>query len=263
MAQSSGPFRSCRPAPPLAGFVDSFWIYEGYAPPHDRERLLPTGTTDLVFSLDCNGQVASGVAGPRSECLVLDTATPFSAIGVHFKPGGGFPFFGNLAELHNRGVTLDLVWGRDAANVRDRLWEAETAERRFQILEEALLAKARRALDRHAAVRYALEVFERSNGARAVGDVVEGTGISSRRFWELFRNEVGLSPKTFCRIRRFNEVLKRIEPLTTVDWLDVALSCGYFDQAHFNHDFRAFAGLSPSAYLRYRLSRTHVVASAG
>jgi AraC-like DNA-binding protein len=65
----------------------------------------------------------------------------------------------------------------------------------------------------------------------------------------------------FCRIRRFNEVLQRIERFTDVDWADVAASCGYFDQAHFNHNFRAFAALTPSAYLRDRISRTHVVVS--
>ena len=260
MAQSSGPFHLYRPGPPLSGFVDSFWIYEGYAPPHGRERLLPTGTTELVFTVDAKGRVASGVAGARSECLLLDTSTPFSVIAVHFRPGGGYPFFGAPStELHNRSVTLDLVWGGYAASVTDRLWESTTAESRFQVLEEALLSKARDGLDRHPAVRHALDVFDRTNGARTVGDVVQRIGISSRRFWELFRNEVGLSPKAFCRIRRFNEVLTHIERLTTVDWLDVALSCGYFDQAHFNHDFRAFAGLSPSAYLRDRMSRTHVV----
>jgi AraC-like DNA-binding protein len=91
-----------------------------------------------------------------------------------------------------------------------------------------------------------------------------GGGESAFRrdaFGSCFRNEVGLSPKAFCRIRRFNEVLRHIERLATIDWLDVALSCGYFDQAHFNHDFRAFAGLSPSAYLRDRMSRTHVAVS--
>jgi AraC-like DNA-binding protein len=96
---------------------------------------------------------------------------------------------------------------------------------------------------------------------RRVGDVVQGIGLSLRRFGELFGSEVGLPPKAFCRIRRFNEVLRRVERCIDVDWADVAASCGYFDQAHFNHDFRAFAGLTPSAYLRDRMSRTHVVVS--
>jgi transcriptional regulator GlxA family with amidase domain len=193
---------------------------------------------------------------------LLDTSTPFSVIAVHFRPGGGFPFFGvPSTELHNRSVALDLVWGGYGASVRDRLWEANTAESRFRILEDALLSKTRDGFERHPAVRYALDVFDRSSGTRTVDALVQGIGMSSRRFLELFRREVGLSPKRFCRIRRFNEVLARIERLTTVDWLDVALSCGYFDQAHFNHDFRAFAGLSPSHYLRDRLARTHVLVS--
>ena len=258
MAQAAGPFHLYRPGPPLSGFVDFFWICEGYVPRHRRERLLPTGAAELVFTLDANGRSDSGVAGARSECLVLDTSTPFSAIAVHFRPGGAFPFFGAPGcDLHNGGVSLDLVWGGDAASVRDRLWEAHSAKSRFTILEEALRTRAR-GLERHPAVRYALDAIDRSHGARAVGDVVHGIGISPRRFWELFRHEVGLSPKAFCRVRRFNDVLQRIEHLTSVDWLDVALSCGYFDQAHFNHDFRAFTGISPSAYLRDRMSRTHV-----
>jgi AraC-like DNA-binding protein len=58
-------------------------------------------------------------------------------------------------------------------------------------------------------------------------------------------------------------VLRRVEGFTDVDWADIALSCGYFDQAHFNHDFRALAGLCPSAYLRDRMSRTHVIVDGG
>jgi transcriptional regulator GlxA family with amidase domain len=88
--------------------------------------------------------------------------------------------------------------------------------------------------------------------------VVRRTGVSQRRLVELFWNEVGLSPKRYCRVRRFNDVLRRIEPVTDVDWTDVAHLCGYFDQAHFNHDFRAFAGLNPSEYLRRRVARNHV-----
>ena len=256
---SAQPFRLYRPGPPLSEFVDFFWLYDGYDPPHDRERLLPTGTTELVFTADADGRLRSGISGPRSECLLLNTENPFSAIAVHFKPGGGFPFFGVPAgDLHNVSVTLDLLWGGQAATVGDRLWEGQSDAGRFQVLEEALLTKANGRFSRHPAVRYGLAAFDRLHGACAVGDVVREFGISSRRFSELFRGEVGLSPKAFCRLRRFNEVLTRIERIAEVDWADVALSCGYFDQSHFNHDFRAFAGLSPSAYLRDRLSRTHV-----
>jgi AraC-like DNA-binding protein len=262
MAQGAGPFHHHTPGPPLSEFVDFFWIHEDYAPPHRGERLLPTGTSELIFSADASGRAASGVSGARSEALMLDTSTPFSVIAVHFRPGGSFPFFGvPSTELRNQGVSLDLLWGQDAASFGDQLWEEKTAGKRFNLLEEALLRRSRGRFDRHAAVRYALDAFDRSNGMRPVGDVIQGIGLSPRRFRELFGSEVGLSPKAFCRIRRFNEVLRRIERLTDVDWADVAASCGYFDQAHFNHDFRTFAGLTPSAYLRDRMSRTHVVVS--
>jgi AraC-like DNA-binding protein len=259
MAQDSGQLHVGKPGPPLSEFVDTFWICQDYVQPHAQERLLPTGAMQLVFALDAEGRALSGVAGARSEVATLDTSRPLSAIGVHFRPGGGFPFFGLPAgELHNRNVPLDVLWGGSAATVSDRLWEAETPERRFRILEGALLDRARDRLDGHPAVRYALDQFDRSNGARPVGDVVQRIGVSPRRFIELFRNQVGLTPKAFCRIRRFNEALRRIERLTDVDWVDIALSCGYFDQAHFNHDFRAFSGINPSTYLRHRTSRTHV-----
>jgi AraC-like DNA-binding protein len=180
-------------------------------------------------------------------------------IAVHFKPGGGFPFAGVPAgELRNGSVALDLIWGRDSARVSDRLWQAETPGQRFRILERALLDRAQGRLNHHPDVRYALGVFDQSNGALPIQDVVQRIGISWRRFAELFRTEVGLSPKAFCRVRRFNEVLTRIERLAEVNWVDVALSCGYFDQSHFNHDFRAFSGLTPSDYLRDCISRTHV-----
>jgi AraC-like DNA-binding protein len=259
MAPYAGSFHSSGPGPRLSQFVDSVWMCEGYVQPHARERVLPTGTMALVFSRDAAGRVASGVVGARSEFLVLDTSRPFSVIGVHFRPGGGFPFFGVPGcELHNRSLTLDLVWGGYGASVSGRLWEAQTPKQRVRILEEALLDRARGRFDWHPAVRYALGVFDRWNGARSVTEVAQRIGMSTRRLAELFRSEVGLSPKAFCRIRRFNEALRRIERLTDVDWVDVALSCGYFDQAHFNHDFRAFSGLCPTNYLRHRTSLTHV-----
>jgi AraC-like DNA-binding protein len=214
---------------------------------------------DIVFAVDSEGRAASSLAGARSDFLELDTSRPFSAIGVHFKPGGGSPFFGvPSSELRNQHVPLDLLWGRFAATIADRLWDADTSEEQFAILEDALLQRGRDRLAFHPAVQYAVDLIERSGGAHAVAKVVDGIGMSPRRFLDVFRSEVGLSPKVFCRISRFAAVLRRIERAADVDWVDIALSCGYFDQAHFNHDFHAFSGLSPSTYLRHHTSRTHV-----
>ena len=82
--------------------------------------------------------------------------------------------------------------------------------------------------------------------------MVEQVGFSQRRFIQLFSDEVGLTPKLFCRVNRFQRVVRRLATMNEVDWAQVALDCGYYDQAHFIHDFQAFAGITPSAYLQDR-----------
>ena len=82
--------------------------------------------------------------------------------------------------------------------------------------------------------------------------VTRQTGLSHRRFIEVFRDQVGLTPKVYWRLQRFRQVLQRVHRAPRVEWADLALECGYYDQAHFIRDFRAFSGLSPSAYLAQR-----------
>ena len=72
--------------------------------------------------------------------------------------------------------------------------------------------------------------------------------LSPKRFIERFRTQVGVTPKRFCRILRFQHAVTQAHRTAGIDWADVALACGYFDQPHLIHDFRAFAGMTPSAY---------------
>jgi AraC-like DNA-binding protein len=255
------------PQPALSNFVELFWLYEGYSQPHDKERLLPDGSMELVINLNedqsrvydrhnptqYHATRGAVLVGAQSEFFVIDTAEQLSVIGVHFKPGGAFPFFKLPAgELHNQHVALDLLWGAAAGELRDRLLEAPTPETKFRILEECLLAQAAKPLLRHPAVHFALRVFGDQQGTPSIADVTGQIGLSSRRFVDVFANEVGLTPKLFCRVRRFQKVLRSIGTGQQVDWAGVALECGYFDQAHFIHDFRAFSGLSPTAYAAHR-----------
>ncbi len=255
------------PRPPLCNFVELFWLYQGYTQPHDKERLLPNGSMDLVVNLKDDEarvydrrdtsrfQATRGaiLVGVQSEFFVIDTAQQMSVIGVHFKPGGAFPFFKLPAgEFHNQHLSLDLVWGTSAYELRDRLLEAPAPEAKFRILEESLLARASKPLLRHPAVNFALNEFGDLRRAGSIAQVTSQIGLSSRRFIDIFNDQVGLTPKLFCRVRRFQKVLRRIGMCREIDWTDMALACGYFDQAHFIHDFKAFSGLSPTAYAAHR-----------
>lgn len=258
--------RTYIPQPPLSQFVDCFWFYDGYVQPHAKERLLPDGSTGLVVNLrednvrvydreDHNRlQKLSGsvICGPHSESFVIDTAEQASVIGVHFRPGGAYPFFNLPAgELLNMHVSLETLWGRKAGELRERLLEANGPDAKLQVLEQVLLAQAARPLQRHRAVAFALQEFHGLPGERAVAEVTSQIGLSARRFIDVFRDEVGLTPKLFCRVRRFQNVLRRVKKRQRVEWADVAVECGYFDQAHFIRDFQTFSGINPSDYLRH------------
>ena len=256
-----------KPSPPLADFVDVFWLYEGYDVPHKRERLLPDGTVELVINLkedrirvyesDCaeSFHTIPGcvVSGPRSEFFVIDTESEASTIGVHFKPGGAFPFFKfPPADLSNQSVALDCLWGTASARLRDRVLEAVTPAEKFRVMERCLLEELRKPLERHPAVGFALHQFLGRAQAPSVSQVVEQVGFSQRRFIEIFDQQVGLTPKLFCRVSRFQKVIRTAHVHRNINWTQLALDCGYYDQAHFIHDFQAFAGITPSDYLQRR-----------
>lgn len=181
-------------------------------------------------------------------------------IGVHFKPGGLVPFLEMPAsELTGQVIELDDLWGSDAADLRHRLLEATGAIARFRVLEEFLLRRAVRPLTHYPAVAHALSELRQASSAIRVRRVADSLGFSHKHFIELFRDAVGLTPKRFCRVRRFQQTLTEIHRGRGVNWAEVALDAGYYDQAHFVHDFKAFSGLRPSEYLTRRNGEVNFV----
>jgi AraC-like DNA-binding protein len=242
------------PPAPLGKFVDVFWSQDGYAPESAEERCLPDGSVELVVVLEENlrGMPGALLCGPHSRYFVIDTSVPTTFVGVHFRPGGAFPFLGlPVGELQNQTVDLEDLWGSFAVGLRENLLRAPSVGHRFQVLEEALLGQLRGPLVRHPAVRLALTKFKVPEG-RSVGRIATELGVSDRWLCQLFQDEVGLTPKLYCRIKRFQDALSRVNCQVSLDWAALAVECGYYDQAHLIHDFREFCGLTPSAYLALR-----------
>ena len=150
------------------------------------------------------------------------------------------------------------VLGRRSRLPARRIARAETPEAKFGVFERALLARILKPLERHPAVRFAVDNFQRCPH-RAISCVTNQIGLSERRFIQVFAEQVGLTPKLF-RVKRFQKVLRQITRSESINWMQIALSCGYFDQAHFIHDFRAFSGINPSLYLANKTQfQNHVV----
>jgi AraC-like DNA-binding protein len=193
------------------------------------------------------------ICGPHSEYFMINSESDESIIGVHFKPGGGSHFLAVPAgELYNTHAALDDLWGNRAASLREQLIRAKNPETRFQVLEQSLLAQAVQSRRWDPVIAFALKAFQATPLTKTIADVVDQIGISQRWFIQVFRDVVGLTPKQFCRVLRFQDVLKRIRQGQPIDWIAIALSCGYYDQAHLIRDFQLFSGLSPTSYMRDR-----------
>lgn len=246
--------------PALANIVEYVWASSG-APAHACERVVPTGTLELFVSLvDDKRRVhgvggggsfsGAGVAGAYRRPFSFETAETASVLGVHFRPGRAAAVLGvPPGELMDQHVDLEALWGRSARELRDRLREARSTPERFAILEAALVARL--VPDRvHPTVIHALGALTRPE-ARVV-DVAKHVGLSQRRLIELFTAIVGITPKRFGRVMRFQRATE-LAQRSSLDWTRVAHECGYYDQAHLIRDFHELADMTPR-----ELSRTSV-----
>ncbi len=268
------PYRHRVPKPPLDAFIESIWVYRNDPQPHTLERILPSGAAQLIVNLKedqtrlydpacperCVTTSGSVLSGVQSRFQVIDTAEQEYVAGVAFKAGGTVPFMRVPAhETSDADIPLDTLWGRRrTAALRERLLEADGIDAQLDVLEAGLM-DAWTPPGLHPAVSFALHMFDRVPATAKIATVSDTIGLSAKRFIERFKIEVGLTPKRYCRIRRFQRTLKLANRGHQVDWPQVALDCGYFDQAHFIHDFRSFSGLTPTGYLSARTAfQNHV-----
>ena len=270
------------PAPPLNQFVRAVWYARAPQPGHGRERILPTGQTQVLINLACDylhdcaeGEPlrktpASIVAGGRSVYEIVNTADMADLIGVVFVPGRFPVFASDAADLFsNRFVDLEDVWGAGARRLRQRLLELPQPEARLRCFERFLaemfagpMVRPRPLHD--CAVNYALRRFAHAPSMVTVRDVARSTGWSERRFSQIFREQVGFSPKVWWRLQRFQEAVRQLHAGVDVPWAKLALDCGFYDQSHFANEFRAFSGVDVTTYSSRRtLWANHVVADSG
>ncbi|WP_244236876.1 helix-turn-helix domain-containing protein [Micromonospora violae] len=259
------------PRPPLDGLIDDLYYLEGSSP-YARLTLPPMPSALLIVNLGAPFRIRAGTdietAGYADGC-VLTTPTravefgyppQTRSVGAHIKPWGLAPFLPMPAiELCDRAVTVEQVWGRSAiAELRDRLATAAGPHEMLTLFEDELVRRLGDAVGL-GLVRHTSGVIAATNGAVAIDDLRVSAGVSSTHLAQRFKELIGVTPKRLARSYRFATTVLSINPAEPVDWAGLASRAGYFDQAHFGHEFRAFTGLTPTRYVevRRRFLREH------
>ena len=259
-------FHHYLPGPPLDKLIAKVWDWDMPPAAHRHERVLPQPGAQLIINLHedetrvytddaarrCIRSSACVLGGPTLRSEIIDTAEQIRVMGVVFHPGGAHALTGEDATtLIGRDVDLGDLFGPAAALLREQLLEIAAPHDRLRLLtgwlERRLYSTAL-----HPAIAYALDRLSDEPQVQRIAPLVREAGLSERRFGLLFQRQVGMRPKHYTRLLRFRAVVDQAAAQPTVNWSQVAADGGYFDQAHLTHEFRQFAGVTPTAFMAAR-----------
>ncbi len=241
-------FRRSRPDERLSPFVRNFWAVQsaGIREVRIQQRIVPDGCIDVIFVRHAPTESYRGlVVGTMTKPIVEDVTGGAQYFGIRFAPGGFTRLFGHpVHEFTDQTVALDdlslpLMSGEQPA-------EHPGVEASFRMLEDCLsphVARARLT----PVVDEAIRMISASRGSVTVAQLAVAVDYSPRQLLRVFRESVGVGPKAYCRIVRFKTALRALRRRPQPNLLQIALDAGYYDQAHFIHEFNTFYGSSPSA----------------
>jgi AraC-like DNA-binding protein len=264
----SAAYREFTPCPVLQAHVRAFFTYSIPAAPAgvrlpQREiefREVERQTTPLFADAGITISVCYGPAyrvdrlwepgGPAGHVIGAMSGVRQAShggtviqVGAYLRPGTARDLIPVPArELTDRIVGIDEVWGHSP---EARIAEAHDDSGRVSILEADLLCRLN--VEQRSRVRVsALAALAAAHGGRlSVEQLAHGAGISRQHLTKLFREEVGVGPKLYCRLARFRAALARLN--SPAGWAETAAELGYADQSHLIADFKHFSGLTPAA----------------
>lgn len=239
--------------------VKSYWelSYDRDEMSGEPEPVLPDGCVEIIFDF-CDRfvtyhandfttvQPRSIVAGQLSSRLLIGPSGNTDIFGVRLRPEAGFALLGiSMAEIRDQIVDLRNIFGSREGELFEKLAASADFNARIMIFEDFLTACGE--LRVNVEMRSCISAQRSASGSMSIGDCAAYLNWSERRLERAFNEQIGLSPKLFARIIRFQTFLDAIGSSDST-LLDGALTAGYYDQAHMIKDFRNFAGVTPTEY---------------
>jgi AraC-like DNA-binding protein len=253
------------PDPRLRPYVIHYCGYDEQTASFQRRIEAPAPRAPMIFNfgppISVREPTAGGgwetpgggfVAGLHDTYALVESTGSQSGLEVYLTPVGAALVTG-VPMRHLRGliVSLDDLFGTSAELVREEMVEAPDWQERFAIVDRFLLGRVSDAESPPASLSWALSRLHATRGAVEIGSLTAELGCSRRYLIRLFNDHVGLPPKLFARILRFEHALELADG--SIGWAEIAYRCGYYDQAHMINDFQQFTGHSPTGYRALKL----------
>jgi AraC-like DNA-binding protein len=248
----------CAAPPALAPHVRGYLGYDEVTPGPFRRLEIPSDEVHVILSFgpECRvpERVRSFVAAPDPRHAIVEHDGHQHGVELRLTPLGTHMLLGlPMDEIAAQCIAVEDLLGPAAGELIERLYEAPEWQARFALIDAFLVRRLAEAPRPAPGVEFAWRELSRTHGAVPVARLVEETGWSRRHLTARFREHVGLTPKVFGRILRFQRAARELVRPDGPSLAEIALDCGYYDQAHLNRDFREFAGRTPTELMAVRL----------
>lgn len=245
----------------LNQFVESIVYYKGFMPDHSIERVIPSGHAYITIELDDiprrtydnetlepkDSFTKAWVSGMYSHYLSMSAHEDSEMLVIQLKAEGAYPYFHKKCGVYaNQVVPAEDLFGTSILELREALLKVKTPKTKFKRVEDWL--KKRFDNGRQPAPEV-IEVVNILKTAHNYQKAISGYPKSQKHLIDQFKKYVGVTPKVFQRIMRFNEILNEVKEKGPKTWTDIALKYGYSDQSHFIKEFQRFSGFSPNTFI--------------
>ena len=253
---------------PLNKFINHFIYYEGFNPVHSMDRFLPDGNAEFIIELTDNTKYIydnetltelqtfrhAWVSGVRTQPITIPSGRDSRMLIVAFKKGRARPFYDfPMSELADLVVDADLVFGKRIRDLREQLLNTPSIKEMFLLIEKFLLQRSGDSLHANTpskCIEYAVSNIANQPNILDLQKLTRQIGYSQKHFIDLFKKQVGVSPKQYLKIMRFQRAIQEIENNKSIQWSNIAAESGFYDQAHFIGDFKIFSGFTPGEYMK-------------
>lgn len=246
------------PPTSLLGIIDCYWVVENNNPTIRQQKIIPDGFPEIIFHYGDPYQInISGIwetqtnkllAGQIRNHFLLKNMGESGMIGIKFKPAAITQLFGfDTSLITDKVVDLNSVLEKEFASISDKLLSQIPYHQKIDILNLFFSVMDIKETENDEFISKALSLIFETNGMITISELTEKLEINERKIERLFKKYVGLSPKFYARIVRFNYIFQLVQN-KKMSWSEVAQLGGFYDQSHFISNFQEFTGEDPSKY---------------